>query len=100
MFLVGRALWSGVWRCWDGVCTERGSCAVAGLISGGEQSIRRFARQRLYASSSSSRGRQASTAKMSMGVHMKQLVVHLWTLCEKTESFRVMWAVRVKVFAP
>ena len=36
-----RALWSGEWRSRDGVCTEGGSLAVAGLISGGEHSILR-----------------------------------------------------------
>ena len=39
-------------------------------------------------------------ARMSVGVHMKQLVVHLWTLCQNTESFLVMWAVGMKASAP
>jgi len=39
-------------------------------------------------------------ARMSIGVHAKQFVVHLWILCQKAESFRVMWAVGLKVSAP
>ena len=45
-------------------------------------------------------GGQVSTAKMSVGVHAKQFVVHLWTLCQKAESFLVMWTVGLKVSAP
>jgi len=39
-------------------------------------------------------------AWMSVGVLTKQLVVHLWTLCQNAERFLVMWTVRKKVSAP
>jgi len=39
-------------------------------------------------------------AKISVGVDMKQLVVHLWTLCQKTEGFLTMWTVGTKTSAP
>jgi len=55
--------------------------AAAGLICGGEHITLGQARRRLYARRRSSGGRQASTARMSVGVHAKQFVVHLWTLC-------------------
>jgi len=29
-------------------------------------------------------------ARMSVGVHTKQFVVHLWILCQKAESFLTM----------
>ena len=35
-----------------------------------------------------------------MGVLMKQLVVHLWILCQNVESFRVMWTAGRKASAP
>ena len=35
-----------------------------------------------------------------MGVLIKQFVVHLWTLCQKTESFLVMWTVGTKISVP
>ena len=38
-FFQRRALWSRAWRCRDRVCNEGERQAVAGLISGGEQSI-------------------------------------------------------------
>jgi len=53
---------------------------VAGLISGGEQSILSPASRRLYLRRTSSGGRQASIARISVGVLVKQLVDHLWTL--------------------
>jgi len=39
-------------------------------------------------------------ARMFNGVDMKQLVVHLWTLCQNTASFLSMWAVGTKTSAP
>jgi len=39
-------------------------------------------------------------ALMSMGVDEKQLVVHLWTLCQKAASFLVMCIVGLNVSAP
>ena len=99
-FLRERTLGSGAWRLSEGVWRAAGSLAAAGLSSRGEHITLRQARQCLYARRSSRGGRQASTARMSMGVHAKQLVVHLWTLCQKAESFRVMWAVGLKVSAP
>ena len=95
-----RTLWSGVWRLNEGVLRAAGSLAAAGLSSGGEHIILRQARRCLYARRSSRGGRQASTARMSIGVHAKQFVVHLRILCQKAESFRVMWAVGLKVSAP
>ena len=73
---------------------------MAGLISGGEQMILRAASRRLYLRRRSRGGRQASMAKMSVGVLRKQLVVHLWTLCQKTASFLSMWEVGTKTSAP
>ena len=35
-----------------------------------------------------------------MGVDMKQLVVHLGTLCQNRESFLIMWVVGMKTSAP
>lgn len=55
--------------------------AVAGFISGGEHSIRRVASHFWYDSNRSRGGRQASTARMQVGVQEKQLVHHLWVLC-------------------
>ena len=69
---------------------EGGSLAAAGLISGGEHITLRQARRRLYARRRLTGGKQASTARMSIGVQAKQLVVHLWTLCQKDASFLVM----------
>ena len=89
-FLRERTLWSGACRLNDGVWREAGSLAAAGLISGGEHITLRLARRRLYARRRSSGGRQASMARMSIGVHAKQLVDQLWTLCQKDESFLVM----------
>ena len=89
-FLRASILLSGAWRPSDGVWREAGSLAAAGLISGGEHITLRLARRRLYARRRSSGGRQASTARMSTGVHAKQFVDHLWTLCQKAESFLVM----------
>jgi len=82
-----------VWR-------EHGSLAAAGLISGGEHITLRQARRRLYARRRSTGGKQASTARMSTGVQAKQLVVHLWTLCQKAASFLVIWIVGSNVSAP
>ena len=79
---------------------EGRSLAIAGLISGGEHIILRFARRSMYARRSSCGGRQASMARISEGVDMKQLVVHLWTLCQNTDSFLVMWTVGMKTSAP
>ena len=39
-------------------------------------------------------------ARISVGVDMKQLVVHLWTLCQNTESFLTRWTVGIKTSAP
>ena len=39
-------------------------------------------------------------ARMSEGVHEKLLVVHLWTLYQKAESFLIMCTVGLKVSAP
>ena len=46
-FLADRTLWSGEWRGRDRVCTEAGSLATAGLLSGGEHKILSCARRRL-----------------------------------------------------
>jgi len=54
----------------------------------------------LYVRRRSSGGRQAAMARMSVGVLIKQLVVHLWTLCQNAESFLVMWTVGTKASAP
>jgi len=88
-FFPERTLWSGVWRCRECVYTEGGRRAVAALISRGEHSTLRHARRHLYESRRLSGGRQASTARMSLGLQEKPLVVHLWTLCQKAESFLV-----------
>jgi len=82
------------------VCTEGGSLAVARLISGGEHRILRCARPPFYVTRSSSGGRKASMARVSVGVDIKQLVVHLWTVCENAASFLVMWTVGRKASAP
>jgi len=73
---------------------------VAGLISGGEHNILRWASRRLYVRRSSSGGRQASMARMSVGVLTKQFVVHRRTLCQNADSFLVMWTVGRKASAP
>jgi len=73
---------------------------VAGFISGGEQRILRAASRRLYLRRRSSGGRQASMARISVGVLRKQLVVHLWTLCQKRASFLSMWDVGTNTSAP
>jgi len=99
-FPLRRSLWSKECRSKDCIGTERGRRAATGLISGGEQSTLGSARRRLYLRRSSRGGRQASMARMSVGVHRKQLVVYLWTLCQKEESFLVMWTVGVRVSAP
>jgi len=91
---------SRAWRFSDGVWREAGSLAAAGLISGGEHITLRQARRCLYTRRRSSGGRQASIARMPVGVHAKQFVVHLWTLCQKDEIFLVMWTVGLKVSAP
>jgi len=72
---------------------------VVGLISGGKHITLRQARGYLWERRRSRGGRQASTARMSVGVHVKQLVVHLWTLCQKAASFLDMCAVGLKVSA-
>jgi len=73
---------------------------VAGLITQGEPSTLRQARQYLYTRRRLSGGRQASTARMSVGVQEKQFVVDLWTLCQKAESLLSICAVGLKVSAP
>ena len=85
-----RILWSGVWRCRDGVCRQAGSLAAAGFIAEGEHITRRQASRYLYARRSSIGGRQASTARMLVGVQEKQFVNHLGTRCQKADSFLVM----------
>ena len=85
-----RTLWLGVWCFNDGVWREAGSLAAAGLISGRDHITLRLARRRFYARRRSRGGRQASMARMSVGVHTKQFVVHLWILCQKAESFLTM----------
>ena len=86
-FLRERTLWSGAWRLSEGVWREAGSLADAGFISGGEHITLRLARRRLYVRRRSRGGRQASMARMSIGVHAKQFVDHLWTLCQKANRF-------------
>jgi len=39
-------------------------------------------------------------ASISVGVLKKQLVDHLWTLCQKAASFLTMWEVGTKTSAP
>jgi len=76
---------------------------VAGSISGGEHSTLRPASLLLYPSYPSSRlgrGRQASIASIFVGVHMKQFVVHLWTLCQKLVIVRMVCAERAKTSPP
>ena len=73
---------------------------MAGLISGGEQRILRAASRRFYLRRRSIGGRQASMARMSVGVLRKPLVVHLWALCQKTASFLSMWDVGTNTSAP
>jgi len=99
-FPLKRRLWSGVCWCGAGVCSERRRRAATTLICGGEHNTLRSASWHLYLRKSSRGGRPASMARMSVGVHRKQLVVHLWILCQKEESFRVMWTVGVRVSAP
>jgi len=69
-FLLWRILWSGVCRWREGVRTEGGSRAAAGLISGGEQSTLKPPKRFLYEKSRSSGGRQASIARMSVGMQV------------------------------
>ena len=45
-------------------------------------------------------GRQASMARTSRGVLEKQLVDHLWILCQKDASFLVIWVVGSNTSAP
>jgi len=73
---------------------------VAGLISGAEHITLRQARRYLYDWRRSSGGWQPSTARMSVRVHEKQFVVHLWTFCQKAESLLVTCTVGSKVSAP
>jgi len=60
-----------------------GSRAEAGLAYGGEQATLRAARRLLYLPWETIGWRQASRARMEMGVEKKLFVVHLWTLCQK-----------------
>ena len=39
-------------------------------------------------------------ARISVGVDMKQLVVHLGTMCQNTECFLIMWTVGMKTSTP
>jgi len=79
-----------------GVCTKGASPVVAGLISEGEQIILRPARGFLYEKRRSRGGRQASIARMSVRVQVKQFVHQFWVLCQKAESFLIMWTVGAK----
>jgi len=64
--------------------------AAAGLISGGEHITQRQARRYLNARRRSSGRRQASMARISVGVGEAQFVVHHWTSYQKAESLHVM----------
>ena len=99
-FLVSRTLWSETCRWREGVGAEGGSRAIARSIPGEDQSILRFARRFLYAKSWSSSGRQASIARISVGVQVKQFVHHLWVLCQEAESFLIIWTVGAKTSPP
>jgi len=39
-------------------------------------------------------------ARMSVGVQVKQFVYYLWVLCQKAESFLIIWTVGVNTFPP
>ena len=58
------------------------------VISGGEHNTLRAASLFLYLGRRLRQDRQASMATMSVGVHRKQFVVHLGTLCQKLDIIR------------
>jgi len=60
-----------------------GSLAEAGLACGGAQTTLNAAKRLLYLQYETIRGRQASRARIEVGVEKKLFVVHLWTLCQK-----------------
>ena len=66
--------------------TDLCSRADAGLISGGEQTTLRAAMRWRCSIRRTSGGREASMAKIGIGVEEKQLVTHLWTRCQNTSN--------------
>jgi len=67
------------------VGTDFGSCAEAGLISGGEQMSLRLARRRWWRIRVGKGERQASLCKHVVLVVKKQLVIHLQTRRQKMD---------------
>jgi len=74
--------------------------AVAGFISGGEQTTRSAASPCRWEIRRATGGRQDSTARIPVGVAEKQFVVHLWTLCQKVFRRAIAPTLRVKRSAP
>jgi len=62
---------------------DEGSLAAAGLAYGGAQATLRAANRLRYLQYETIGGRQASRARMEVGVEKKLFVVHLWTRCQK-----------------
>ena len=62
---------------------DGGSLAAAGFAYGGAQATLRAASRLRYLQYETIGGRQASRARMEVGVESKLVFVHLWTLCQK-----------------
>jgi len=73
-------------QCEDIEGKEECSRAVAGLTVGGEQTVRRAASLCLSETRRGMGGRQDSTARMPVGVDVKQLMAPLGTLSQKVLS--------------
>ena len=69
---------------------EVGSRAAAGLWVGEAHAMRRVASLRRWRQSTSTGGRQASRARMEVGVESKLLVTHPQTRCQKELIDRVV----------
>ena len=76
------------------------SRAAARLISGGEEVSLRVAIRCWYSINRGRDGRQASMAKMGIGVEEKQLVTHLGTLLQKVLSLSCIFRRGVKRSEP